>query len=121
MARTAILPQKIIKILNKAHLLSAGKIIESLAESGETYNKTSIYRALEKLVADGAICKENFGDSEALYEVRSNHHDHAICTNCDSIITVKCTNHTRKDIPGFHPDHHHTTIYGLCQSCVKKN
>lgn len=120
MARTAVLPQKIEELLKQHHLLSANEIITRLAQAEKKYNKTSIYRALEKLEQTGKICKENFGDSEALYELRAKHHDHAICTNCDSILAVQCTNHILKHIPGFQPDHHHTTIYGLCQSCVKK-
>ncbi|GIK84255.1 MAG: transcriptional repressor [Patescibacteria group bacterium] len=121
MARVAVLPQKIISQLEKTHLLTVGQIIEKLKKSGNTYNKTSIYRALEKLEIEGKICKENFGESEALYELRKNHHDHAVCTNCDKVVAVECHDHTNKKIPGFQADHHHTTIYGLCDSCVKKS
>ena len=121
MSRTAFLSKHIIELLKKSHLLSATKVINLLANSEKKYNKTSVYRALEKLEIEGKICKESFGESEALYEIREDHHDHAVCTNCDTILKVACHSHFNKKIPGFHADHHHTTIYGLCDNCVKKN
>ncbi len=120
MARTAILPKKIVTLLSEAHLLTVGQMIERLAISGENYNKTSVYRTLEKLEADHLICKETFGESEALYELRRDHHDHAVCTHCDKILAVKCHHHNSAKIPGFHADHHHTTVYGICDNCSRK-
>ncbi len=121
MARTAQLPKKIISLLNDTHLLTASQMVERLAISGENYNKTSVYRALEKLEAEHLICKESFGESEALYELRKEHHDHAVCTHCDKILVVACKSHVKRKIPGFKVDHHHTTIYGSCDSCARKH
>lgn len=118
MARTAILPKKILTLLEKNHFLTVGQIIVALAQSGKTYNKTSVYRALEKLMADGLVCKESFGESESMYELRTQHHDHAVCTNCEKIVAVECQSHSEKKIPGFTVDHHHTTLYGTCTDCV---
>jgi len=122
MSRIAILPNLIIDVLRKSHLLSAKKITQKLSNSGKTFNKTSVYRTLDKLLTDGLICKESFTESEAMYELRKNHHDHAVCTNCEKIISVDCHDekHQHQKILGFLPDHHHTTIFGLCDSCTKK-
>lgn len=119
MARTAQLPKEILSLLNNTHLLTASQMIEKLTLSGKIYNKTSVYRALEKLEVDHLICKESFGESEALYELRKKHHDHAVCTHCDKILVVESKNHIKRKIPGFKIDHHHTTIYGSCDSCTK--
>ncbi|MBP7842499.1 transcriptional repressor [Candidatus Woesebacteria bacterium] len=120
MARTAQLPQKLVSLLSSTHLLTVGQMIEQLAYAGKNYNKTSVYRALEKLEAEHLICKETFGESEALYELRKEHHDHAVCTKCDKILAVQCQQHQQSKIPGFHADHHHTTVYGLCDNCSRK-
>ena len=117
MARKAVLPKLIIKLLEGTHLLSATQIIEYLRKAGGDFNKTSVYRALEKLQERGEVCKETFGDSEALYEVRGEHHDHAVCTSCEKIIKVPCPEHSEKKVHNFNVDHCHVTLYGLCNSC----
>lgn len=120
MARTAILPKKIVALLEDAHFLSVADIIDGLSNKGKKYNKTSVYRSLDKLLENGVVCKESFGDQEAMYELRKGHHDHAVCTNCEKILSVECHDNRRRNIPGFQPDHHHTTIYGICDSCLEK-
>lgn len=120
MARTAIIPKKILSLLEKNHLLSASQMIEEFEKTGESYNKTSVYRALEKLLEQGKICRENFSESEAVYELRSDHHDHAVCTNCETVQAVPCVQHSKRKVAGFQVDHHHTTLYGLCDNCAHK-
>lgn len=117
MARKAILPKKITTILESVHMMSASEIISALQSTGESFNKTSVYRALEKLQESGEVCKESFGDSESLYELRREHHDHAVCNSCEKIISIACRGHSYKEIPGFKADHHHTTVYGVCEDC----
>ena len=119
MPRTSIIPEKIVELLNKNHLLSVAKMQEIFESSGENYNKTSIYRSLEKLIENGEICKQNFSEQEAVYELRNNHHDHAVCTNCEKIVAVECESHLKKNVSGFNIDHHHTTLYDLCDNCSK--
>lgn len=119
MARVAIIPNLIIKLLQSNHMLSAFQILELLEESGNQFNKTSVYRALDKLLAEGKICKQSFGNTEFQYELRDAHHDHAVCTECKKIIAVHCQNHSHQNVPGFSVDHHHTTLYGVCESCVR--
>ena len=118
MARTPVLPKKIIKLLEQDHFLTANQIIELIAQSEKKYNKTSVYRALDKLLEENLICKENFGETESMYELRTHHHDHAVCTSCEKIIAVECQSHSEKKVPGFTVDHHHTTLYGTCTNCV---
>lgn len=121
MARTAKVPQKIKDILQKNHLLSVPQMMEIFEKKGEKYNKTSIYRALEKLHKNGEVCKQTFVDNEALYELREDHHDHALCTKCEKIVPIECSHEEEKQIPGFVVNHHHTTIYGLCNNCANSS
>ncbi len=120
MPRTAVLPQKIKDILESVHMLSVAEILEILEKNGDTFNKTSVYRTLEKMQESGEVCRESFGDSEFLYELRKEHHDHAVCNLCEKIISIACRGHSYKTIPGFKPDHHHTTVYGICEDCLAK-
>ncbi|MCB9813286.1 MAG: transcriptional repressor [Pseudomonadales bacterium] len=119
MARVAIIPKEIIELLSSSHILSAFQILEMLKIKGNKYNKTSVYRALEKLLVEGKICKQNFGNDEFKYELRKQHHDHAICDKCKKVISVKCHDRWPKKVSGFTIDHHHSTLYGLCKDCSK--
>lgn len=119
MARISVLPSKIIELLATNHLLSVSQMQAIFKKDGESFNKSSVYRALDKLLEKGEICKQVFGDGEFIYELRSEHHDHAVCNNCEKIITIECSSHPNKKVPGFKVDHHHTILYGLCNSCLK--
>lgn len=119
MARVAIIPNMIIELLMHNHMLSVSQMLKMLKDSGENFNKTSVYRSLDKLIAQGKICKQTFREGEFFYELRDDHHDHAVCTKCEKIIVVKCKNNSKIKIPGFNVDHHHTTLYGLCKRCSK--
>lgn len=118
MARTPVLPKKITSLLSKSHLLSVSQMLEKFEMTGDSFNKTSVYRALEKLMSQGKVCKQSFGESEAVYELRQDHHDHAVCTTCQKVTPIDCHDHDFK-VPGFEVDHHHTTVYGVCDSCKK--
>lgn len=111
------LAESIQELLAKKHLLSANQILSNLAEEGKSYNKTSVYRALDSLLADNLVCRHYFSDSEAKYELRDHHHDHLVCNSCGTVSVSECrTNHTQA-IDDFVIDHHHTTIFGRCQNC----
>ncbi|MBU0974890.1 transcriptional repressor [Patescibacteria group bacterium] len=118
MARVAIIPNMIIELLTKNHLLSATRMLEMLKTAGENFNKTSVYRALDKLLIEDKICKQAFGDGEFVYQLRNNHRDHAVCTNCEKIIAVECRSSSNIKVSGFKINHHHTILYGLCKNCL---
>ena len=119
MARTAKIPQRIKEVLKKKHLLSVPQMMEFFKNNEEKYAKTSIYRALEKLQDKGEVCKQTFNDNEAIYELREGHHDHAFCTHCEKIVSIECTHEKEEQqVPGFSINHHHTTMYGLCNNCL---
>jgi Fe2+ or Zn2+ uptake regulation protein len=119
MPRNPIVSKKIKDVLQKKHLASVPQILEILEKNGEKYNKTSIYRSLEKLHEKGEICRQTFSGNESLYELRKDHHDHAICKSCKKIVAIECTHKKEEQrIPGFFIDHHHTILYGICSDCL---
>lgn len=121
MARQSeLLSNLIVEMLQREHLLTAPQLLEQLKSKALQYNKTSLYRALDKLLAQDVICKQNFGDNGIQYELRSSHHDHLACTLCGNINSVECTIAPPKEINGFQVDHHHVTYFGTCQQCQQK-
>lgn len=115
------LTTKILELLTTHHLLSPLDMV-TLLDTGKTgYNKTSVYRALEKLQTAGVICKHTFATNEAVYELREHHHDHLVCSQCGRISTAECHITVPEDIDGFKVDHHHLTLFGKCYNCVLQN
>jgi Fe2+ or Zn2+ uptake regulation protein len=117
MAKPDVLSQKIIQLLEKHHLLTVQGILQQLIQDGTTYNKTSVYRSLEKLLAAKTVCRHDFTGGEASYELHDAHHDHVVCTTCGSVAAVTCRIGHEVRIPGYSIDHHHVTFFGVCKSC----
>ena len=121
MARPAVLGTILIDIFKHHHLLSVGQILELLPEEfGKKYNKTSVYRALEKLEAQEIICEHTFTSGETKYELRQEHHDHLVCSRCGAIQSTNCGFALPELIDGFKTDHFHLTVFGLCADCQQK-
>ncbi len=111
------LSDKILSMLADRHLLSALDLVRLVETDTTGYNKTSVYRALEKLLSTGQVCKHTFGGAEAVYELRDHHHDHLFCTHCGRITEAECQTTIPSEIKGFQVEHHHLTLYGLCYDC----
>src|SRR5687768_3566769 len=117
MARPSQLTTAITSLLEKHHVLSATDIGEKLTELGHPFNKTSIYRALERLQSQHTICQHNFTGTSIVYELTNAHHDHLVCTNCGSVTATNCQVSSATHIDSFAVDHHHATWFGTCQNC----
>lgn len=118
MSRPAVLGTTLISIFERHHLLSVTELLDLVElEHGKTYNKTSMYRALEKLEEQGLICQHAFATGETKYELRRQHHDHLVCSRCGTVTSAKVALEIPETINGFLTDHHHLTIFGLCKLC----
>lgn len=111
------LKDKIIRLLAKEHLLSAPEIVEHFAQKKDTYNKTSIYRALDRMQAQDIVTRQAFGNNDIYYELREHHHDHAVCTGCGTLKPVNCRHTEQVRIADFHTAYHQVTYFGVCGSC----
>lgn len=111
------LKELIRQLLEKEHLLSAPDLLTSLEKNGHTYNKTSVYRALEQLLDEEIICRHHFSNSQASYELRDHHHTHLVCTKCGEIQAEECGYINPQTKGSFLVNHCHTTLFGLCQKC----
>ena len=122
MARTPVLPQKITEILDQSHTLTAPQLVAALQAAGQKCNKTSVYRALERMLEAGTLCRQSFGTADTFYELRAHHHDHVVCESCHKVESIPCHNHHTQEIIGFSQlGHHHCVLFGVCDSCgVKK-
>lgn len=100
-------------------MLSGPEIVKLLEQENFRVNKTSVYRALERLLEKAEVCRLSLGEQTVVYELRGHHHDHAVCTVCGKVLTLDCHVEESPSLPGFQVDHHHATYFGKCSTCVK--
>lgn len=113
------LTQQIRTILSTQHLATAPEILHSLEQQGHSYNKSSVYRALERLLESAEICRTSLGSQETYYELRHENHAHLICNSCSRVMATDALT-VPAEIDGFHTDHSHVTIFGICSECQSK-
>lgn len=82
----------------------------------------TIYRAINRLVADSAILEVALPAEEIRFEVRRGHHHHHFrCQKCHKVFELDfCPVQLPRGtiLPnGYTVFEHHLTLYGLCQNC----
>lgn len=122
--------QKILKFAfeNSKKTLTAGEVYSYLKEGGETVNRTTVYRCLDRLVASGNLLKYVTDDgkkSSYLYknqEEECHDHLHLQCTECGEIIHLNCgfmeeiVEHISKS-HNFNIKCDSSIIFGKCKNC----
>ncbi len=88
---------------------------------------STVYRTLKVLQEAGLAVERRFSDSETVYENydSENHHDHAICLNCSSILEFE-----NQEIEALQMEvakklefvliEHKLELYGYCKKCHEK-
>lgn len=108
-------------------LASAQDIYGRLRAEGEKApGLTTVYRALESLVAKGYVQAVDLGDGEKRYEVVTpgEHHHHLVCESCkqsnhlDQCVVEEIEDTIRAKY-GFLIKSHILEIFGVCESCHK--
>lgn len=115
------LRELVVELLDKKHYLTAPEILDGLEKKGHTFNKTSVYRNLDKMLADNEVCRHSFGTDKVYYELRhedGHHHDHFVCENCKKIALLDCMIDRNKLPAGYTLEHHHVTLFGICDACA---
>lgn len=116
--------QSILDILTvRATHLSAEEIYQAAKALQPQISLGTVYRNLEVLTETGTICRSNFADGKARYELATaGHHHHLVCLKCGSIEDMLgCP--VVKEIEAliqkqdFQPLHHYFEIYGFCRKC----
>lgn len=115
---------------NRGRHLTAEELYRLLQEAGESVGQTTVYRHLDKLCAQGTVRKFLGGDGGACYQLAGSDescrtHYHLKCTACGKLFHAQCnflnalSEHIRKE-HGFSVDGSKTVLYGLCDTCAKK-
>lgn len=116
--------------------LSAEEIYREVSKIYPRAGLSTVYRTLEMLVALGLVCKFDFGDGRARYELSAgpkedNHHHHLVCTSCGKVVDytdfiddeVELLRRTEKGLSkkyNFQIKDHLIQFSGLCDKCRQK-
>ena len=118
--------QAVLDALEQAkELSSAQDIYGKLRQTGDKApGLTTVYRALDSLVALGYVQAVDLGDGEKLYEVvePGEHHHHLVCEGCGSSnhldqCMVEEFEEAIRTKYGFQIKSHVLEIFGVCNSC----
>ncbi len=125
--------EMILKCLvdNCSKHLTADNIMEYLRANGSAVGKTTVYRYLDKLVAEGAVRKYIVEEGKrACFQYAGENcdckqHFHLKCTVCNRLFHVECDylndleNHVYEHHK-FKIDNTKTVLYGVCGECAEK-
>ena len=111
--------------------VTVNDVCSHFEEKGKTIGVTTVYRQLDKMVAEGIVnkytlesgnsaCYEYVGDGHGSEEVHKCYH--CKCDKCGKLIHLHCgeieemMNHIRAKY-GFVINPRRTVFYGLCEDC----
>jgi Fur family ferric uptake transcriptional regulator len=104
------------------HAWTLDALQAGLVDIGLRADFSSVFRAAEKLVADGVAVKVLIDDGAARFELSAPHHDHLLCSHCDELIAVPCL--LERDAffgleaeTGVAVTEHRLILSGLCPGC----
>jgi Fur family ferric uptake transcriptional regulator len=107
---------------NERHAWTLEDIHADLARTGIATDFSSVFRAAEKLVAEGGIRKLQVEDGRTYFERVSAHHDHLHCTRCGELVAIPCIVPRRtlaalEGKTGVTITAHQVSFVGLCANC----
>lgn len=124
MARKPIISAALSTLLSerRQHAWTLEELHAGLAESGVAADFSSVFRAVEKLVAAGELRKVTLDDGRARFELVDAHHDHLHCTRCGQLVPIPCLLGPSKiaaleRTAGIAILDHHVVLSGLCREC----
>jgi Fur family transcriptional regulator, ferric uptake regulator len=124
MARKARIASALLSLMKSGehHAWTLEALQAGLTESGEAADFSSVFRAAEKLVGEGAIAKVVLDDGRARFELVEGHHDHLHCTRCGALVPIPCPIGPRdfaalERTTGVAIRDHHLVLTGTCRDC----
>jgi Fur family ferric uptake transcriptional regulator len=104
------------------HAWTLDELHAGLARQGKASDFSSVFRAAEKLTADGLARKLLLDDGRTRFELAGAHHDHLYCMHCHELAPIPCLIE-RNDFAALERAtgatilDHHLILSGVCQTC----
>lgn len=124
MARPSRIPEAIrgLMMAQNRHAWTLEEIHADLAALRVMADFSSVFRAVERLEAEGVLRRLHVDEGPARFEPSGAHHDHLHCTGCGRLIPISCLAR-RIDLKaleaetGFAVAGHDIVLSGTCQDC----
>jgi len=125
MARKARISAAVLTVLGEGerHAWTLDELHDAVVRRGLPCDFSSLYRAVEKLVTDGAAQRIVLDDGRPRLELASSHHDHLYCVRCNQVVPIPCVI-GHGDIAAIEREagvaiaDHHLVLTGICRSCA---
>lgn len=113
------------EVQNAERHLTAGEIFERVRRKYPTIAYGTVYRTLHLLAEHGLIQEYTFGDQAALFDRRTDRHDHVQCAICGELLDVEVpiallARQVAEEQTGYIIYDHQTVFTGICPSCQDK-
>lgn len=125
MARPSPVRDALVALLeaHDRHDWSMEDLHAALGAGGVKADFSSVFRAVGRLEADGAVRRVDLGDGKARYERAGAHHDHVRCDDCGTVGEVPgCVVDDAlprvAELTGFRVTGHQLLFSGLCPKCA---
>ncbi len=104
--------------------LSIDELLSKVRRKNSKIGYATVYRTLKLLAESGIAIERHFGEGQTKYEINGDHHDHLICTRCNTIVEfedeqIESLQDTIAERYGFVLTRHRHELYGLCKKCKK--
>jgi len=127
MARPARISEAILALLSERsrHAWSLEEMRADLAARRVRADFSTVFRAVERLVAEGRLRKIPIDGGSARFEPAGAHHDHVRCLVCDALTPIPCVTE-RVDLgalqkrTGFLLAGHDIVLQGTCMICRER-
>ena len=124
MARKSYISAAIVSLIaaGERHAWTLEELHDGLARHGRDTDFSSVFRAAERLAADGVVRKLLLEDGRARFELAAAHHDHLLCLRCHALVAVPCLIE-RADYAALEREtgaailDHHLVLSGVCRAC----
>jgi Fur family ferric uptake transcriptional regulator len=104
--------------------LSIDELLARVSLRDRNIGAATVYRTMKILTESGLASARHFDDGQTRYEAAldRDHHDHLICTNCQTIVEfenerIEALQDAVALEHGFTVTRHKLELYGLCGKC----
>ncbi len=124
MARKSRIPAELLGLMagGTRHAWTLEELRADLAVRAIAADFSSVFRATQRLVAEGRVRRIDLPDGPARFELDGTHHDHLLCARCHALVPIPCVLDHRAlraalSETGCTVSGHRLVLSGLCRDC----
>ncbi len=124
MARKSRIPAALLHLMagGARHAWTLEELRGDLAGQGIAADFSSVFRAAQRLAAEGRVRRIDLPDAPPRFKPDGNHHDHLLCARCQALVPIPCVLdhralHAAMRETGCIVSGHRLVLSGFCRDC----